>query len=63
MSVEIVLYQKSAAFRICNEGVILALVALLFWVNALSLEFSTVSSCSCRCHIRYGILVLKDSMH
>lgn len=31
MSVEIVLYQEATAFRMCNEGVILALVPLLFW--------------------------------
>lgn len=29
MSVEIVLYQEATAFRMCNEGVILA--PLLFW--------------------------------
>lgn len=46
-SVEIVLYQEATAFRICNEGVILALVPLLFWgwMHSCS-EFFTVSSCS-----------------
>lgn len=45
MSVEIVLYQEAPAFRMCNEGVILALVPLLFWAEFIRVQNFSVSSC------------------
>ncbi len=62
MSVEIVLYQEATAFRICNEGVILALVPLLFWGECIQAQNFSQSPAAAPAVIS-ALLILEERMH